>query len=286
MVSYFNSDIDLLEKNIEKINDQVGLAQSLQFEPSIAEREIIMSIILERIKIQKNKVYGGYALNKFILSKNPDDAIYKKYVFPDIDLYSSTPIEDLIMICNLIQEAGFKRIHGREGKHKDTYNIYVNFQLYCNLTYVPKNIYNRIPTKEIDEICYVQPFFMIIDYLRILSDPLISYWRLEKTFKRLVVMQQYYPLLKISKPMDEFELKPEVKLAVDIVKQFLTRRNSCISIGYTAYNYFMNSIPGKKLINIPYHEFISTSFKTDFDELIKKLSLEMPNNSFSHKEYF
>jgi len=287
MALYSNSDITLLKQNIDKINDQVELAQLSQFEPTISEREKIFSLILAHIRKQQLKVYGGYALNKFISVKNPDECehIYKRYQIPDIDIYSPTPIEDLIAICNLINEAGFKRIHGREGKHKDTYNIYVNFQLYCNLTYVPKHIYNKIPIKEIDTILYVQPFFMTIDYLRILSDPLTSYWRLEKSFKRLVLMHKYYPLLKLYKPIEEVQITPEVQLAINFVQTFLTGKSSCIGLGFTAIKYFMNSIPGEKIINIPYHEFISTSFKSDCEELIKSLRREFPLSNFSHQEY-
>ena len=285
MALYSNSDITLLEKNIDKINEQVTLAQSSLFEPTISEREQVIAIILLYIKEQGLKVYGGYALNKFILSKNLSDRIYPENTFPDIDIYSATPIEDLITICNLISAAGFKRIHGREGKHKDTYNIYVNFQLYCNLTYVPKNILNRIPTKVIDEVYYVQPFFMTIDYLRIITDPLTSYWRLEKTFKRLVLMQKYYPLLKVSKPIQDITIPDVVMSALDIVGKFLLRRKSCISVGFLASNYFLKSVPGTKPLQLSYHEFISTSYKSDFDELFQKLCSEFPTNKFTCKEY-
>lgn len=285
MALYSNSDIALLEKNIDKINDQVTLAQLSLFEPTISEREQVNAIILSYIKEQALKVYGGYALNKFILSKNPSDRIYPENTFPDIDIYSATPIEDLITICNLISAAGFKRIHGREGKHKDTYNIYVNFQLYCNLTYSPKNILNRIPTKVIDDVSYVQPFFMTIDYLRIITDPLTSYWRLEKTFKRLVLMQKYYPLLKISKPIEEISIPDELTSVLNTVGKFLLRRKSCISVGFSASNYFLKSVPGTKPLQISYYEFISTSYKSDFDELFQKLCSEFPTNKFTCKEY-
>jgi hypothetical protein len=126
---------------------------------------------------------------------------------------------------------------------------------------------------------------MTIDYLRIITDPLTSYWRLEKTFKRLVLMQKYYPLLKVSKPIQEISIPDEVTSALATVGKFLLRRKSCISVGLSASNYFLTSVPGNKPLQISYYEFISTSYKSDFDELFQRLKSEFPKNNFTCKEY-
>ena len=60
--------------------------------------------------------------------------------------------------------------------------IFVNFAMYCDITYVPNNIYHRIPFVEIDEIYYVHPSFTTIDMYRIMSEPFFSNFRWEKNF--------------------------------------------------------------------------------------------------------
>ena len=86
----------------------------------------LIDLILNFIKKNKRKVYGGFAMNKLIVNKNKDDAIYKDFQTPDVDFYSPQPIEDLIQLCNEISDGGLRRVMGREGKHKDTYNIFVS----------------------------------------------------------------------------------------------------------------------------------------------------------------
>ena len=183
--------------------------------PFDVARELIMeyekinspdNIILDFIKQNKRKIYGGYAVNKLIIDKNQKDSIYQEYQYPDIDFYSPTPIEDLINICNTLYDKGYKRVNAKEAAHKDTYSIFVNFHLYCDITYVPKNIYNRIPYKELNNYYYTHPHFMTIDYLRMLADPLGSSWRIEKSIKRFALLQKYYPLPIINKPISMIEI--------------------------------------------------------------------------------
>ena len=35
---------------------------------------------------------------------------------------------------------------------------------------------------------------MYIDYLRMITDPINNYWRLEKIFEKFYLLQKYYPL--------------------------------------------------------------------------------------------
>lgn len=290
MSLYVKEDIDLLSKNIDEINEKIERKQLEMYEPNNKERKDITNIILDFVRKNKRKIYGGYALNNLVIDKNKKEGFYKDYQTPDIDFYSPSPIEDLINLCNILNKAGYKRVIGKEARHIDTYTIFVNFQLYCDITYVPKNIYNRMPFKEVDTINYIHPFFMAIDYLRMITDPLASYWRIEKSLKRMVLLQKHYPLPIINKPIEIINSTPDLDKAVNLITDFLINNKSCIVIGFYAYDYFVAKSETKnkniKQITIPYHEIISTNYKTDFDEINNLLKKIFGPDRISHKEYF
>jgi hypothetical protein len=290
MSLYAKDDIELLSKNIDSINEKIERKQLEMYEPNDIERKKITTFILDFIKANKRKIYGGYALNNLVIDKSLSEGFYKDYQTPDVDFYSPSPIEDLINLCNILQKAGFKRVVGKESRHSDTYSIFVNFQLYCDISYVPRNIYNRMPFKEIKGLNYIHPFFMTIDYLRMITDPLASYWRIEKSLKRMVLLQKHYPLPKVDKPIQIMNNQQDLEKCVDLVSNYLVDRKSTITIGFYAYNYFVNASETKnknvKPINIPYHEFISTNYKGDFDELIEILKKQFGDTRITHKEFY
>ena len=191
-----HNDCLLVKKNIDNINIDVKKTIMDIFNPKLEDRKKIFNIIKTYIKDNERKIYGGYALNELIKKKN--FKIYEDFELPDIDFYSYDPNTDIINICNEIYDNGFTKVSGREAKHKNTYSIYVNYELYCDITYVPKYIYDKIPTKIINNLKYINPDFMIIDYLKILTDPICSNWRIEKTLNRLQILNEYYPLNFIS----------------------------------------------------------------------------------------
>src|ERR1700744_2991581 len=110
MTLYKESDIKLLSDNIEKISEAVKKKKLQLFEPNETEIKQVSSIILKFIKDNKRKVYGGYALNLLIKAKSPKDAIYKPTDTPDVEFYSPEPIIDLIKLCNIIHEKGYKNV--------------------------------------------------------------------------------------------------------------------------------------------------------------------------------
>ena len=290
MSIYNNDDIKLLQENLSLLDNIIEQRKAELYEPFKKEKDEVSKIILDFIKKNKRKIYGGYAINKLVADKDPKDAFYKEYQTPDIDFYSPTPIEDLMNLCNIIYESGHKRVSGQEAQHKDTYSIFVNFTLYCDISYVPRNIYNRLPFKELNGVYYTHPHFITIDYLRMITDPLESYWRIDKSVKRFTLLQKHYPLPTIDKPIKIVDSTPDLELAVKKIINFLNNRKSCITIGFYAYNHFINASEIKnktiKTIKVPYVEFISTKYKDDFDELMSELRKELPDSNLTHKEFF
>ena len=297
MELYQSSDIKLLESNIDNILDKLHDKRMALFGPSADEISQITNIVHGFIKDNKRKVYGGYALNLYIKDKNPNDAIYPDKIIPppDIEFYSPEPIKDLIELCNILFDKGFKYVVGKDAIHKETYKLTVNLIDYCDITYVPKNIYNRMPFKEINGFQLIEPSFMTIDYLRMLSDPINSYWRIEKSFKRFILLNKYYPLPIIKK---ELKIKQyddsTIYNLLDKTLDFLKNRQTTIVIGLYALNFYINQsgvlTKGYKkyvrLNKVPYYEIISTNFKEDTNNLINELKKDVDINDIKVVEHY
>ncbi len=167
-IIYDDYDVNVFYDNFDEILEKVNSIKFSNYEPTKSEINSVYSHIFKFIKDNRKKIYGGIALDYLFKEKDLSYTIYpNEYDYPDIDFYSPEPMTDLIKLCDILNEKNFKYVRGREALHKETYSLYVNNKLYCNITYVPKNIFNKIPFKNIDGYQIVHPHFLTIDYLRI-----------------------------------------------------------------------------------------------------------------------
>jgi hypothetical protein len=238
--------------------------QSLKIiEPTIYEQREIMDLIREFVKIKKRKIYGGTAINELIKIKNLSEAIYDDFSFGDIDFYSPEPKVDVVELCDFLYGKNkYKNINANEAQHEETYRIYVNWQLYCNVTYVPKHIYTNIKTIKIDDVQYVDPHFIWIDQLRIYNNPMLCSRLWEKTFKREFLLLKNYPLevfenhFVIQKPSMEingYHLK--------IKQEFLKGDPNVLINGFDAYNFYVRYGMDNGLeCHLPFIELSSVSY--------------------------
>ena len=290
---YHSSGFELFElkKNIDEIRNK--LKEKIYSKTNTK----IQDIIIEYIKINKRKIYGGYALNKLLINKK-QKPIYNEYEKPDIDFYSPDPNTDIIKICNQLSDSGFTRVNGKEAKHQNTYAIFVDFELYCNITYVPTYIYNNISFIKIEDINYVNPNFMIIDYLKMITDPIGSYWRIEKSFERLIKLETTFPLpvfkkeIEINSSDNDNDIFNSLQIVIDEIKN-----KDIVTIGFYSYLYYLKESKlyekNKSVINfskknynqVPYLEIISKNYKTDFDNIIRKLK-EKFGDLITHTEFY
>lgn len=284
---YSLKDLELVKDNIEPIIERIEIDKLNIYEPTRDEQMRAINIVLKFIKDKKRKVYGGTAQNKLVVNKNPKDSFYPDHEIPDIDFYSPEPLQDMKEICDLLYESKFgdNIIEGREAQHKETYTVFVNYENTCDISYVPKYIYNKMPFVEIDGINYVHPSFIYIDLYRVLSEPHFSSRTWGKHFGRLMLLQKYYPFKsykeKLNSAYDAKNKNLDPKL-LEINKYILNEiknKESHIIVGQYAYNYLLNeshilnSKNGStfKYINIPLIQIISTNYMYDAPTLISKL---------------
>lgn len=285
-------DVELFAENIDSIIKESQKMKLVLIEPHEEEIRQINDTVISFIKDKRRKIYGGYALNLLLTDKDKSLSIYKNDDIPDIDFYSPEPIKDLMTLCNILHKKGYKNIQGREAMHKETYSLKVQGQLYCDITYVPRNIYNKMPFKEINNLTVIGSEFMLIDYFRLMTDIILTNWRLEKTFNRLYLLQKYYslPFIKSSivvpPPTDNITV---VNNLMNAVHNFLTNKETndrAVVVGFYAYNHFLHQsgMTKYKYLDIPYYEIILTEYRADARTIIGILKNMYPD--ISTVEYY
>ena len=265
---YRQTDLKDIKEKMDNIQDEAMKKKLDILEPTMKEFKDVYQVILDYIKRKKKIIYGGYAQNHLIEMKNPKDVFYKDVDLADIEFYSYEPLTDIVELCDILQKKGFKYVQGSEGAHPETYKIFVNFQNYCDLSYMPKNVYDNLPFIEDKGIRYTHPHFMLVDAFRVYSDPITSYFRLDKTFNRFTTLMKYYPFDK-SLEKYKIEYKNELtELDFKATKRFVRHRilhnSDFIIVGHYAYNYLVKKVNlNLDFNNFTYYQAISINYEED-----------------------
>lgn len=276
-------DIDIIQKNIDNIIQEADMIYKMNIEPTIDESKEVFKEILSFIKNKKKIIYGGYAQNSLILLKNKNDGFYNEFTMADIEFYSYEPLKDLIELCDYLHSKKFKYVQGSEGLHEGTYKIYVNFVNYCDIAYLPKNIYDNCPFIISNNIKFIDPIFMLIDIYRVFTDPMTSYWRLEKSFKRYIKLYKYYPIEKY-KINNNILFKPtNSEENLSKIRKHIIHKSNYIVIGTYAYNYYIKK-SDMPILKINYYEIITENLKIEAIKIYKKL-MKLFNNKITVNEY-
>lgn len=259
MELYRDIDIDAITNKLDDIIDEANDVKKKTLEPTINECLKIKQVINEFIMMKKRIVYGGTAYNELIKQKKQSDAIYKQNDCKDIEFYSPKPIEDIMELADLLHEKKFKYVQAKQAMHAETYTIFVNFEQYCDVSYMSSNIFANMPIISINNIAYAHPTWILVDILRQYNDPITSYWRLkDKTFFRANKLLKHYPLEFETIDLPKYVSKHDVfknKLFQEIAKL-----QTIIFVGSIAENYYLTR---SSKVDTTKLEVISTNYQYD-----------------------
>lgn len=283
-------EIDNINKAIPKLSKKVLLDNLNKFEPTRTEIDEV-NLEIQKFIIKKNRiVYGGWAQNAFIKEKKPEEQFYHAEDVPDIEFYTPEPSTDLMDLADHLYNKGYKYIHTEEGVHNETYKLFVNFINYTDISYMPKNIFNNIPTKKIDGMRMSHPHFMLIDAYRVYNDPVNSFWRLEKTFSRFSTLDRLYSFYDESLVGNKFHIsftnKPKNILKgkehYEVhrwIRKNIVHDSKLVVIGYYGYQYYIKKTENKNLLGFfPYYQLISTNYQKDIKHIHKLLKMKFKDN--------
>jgi hypothetical protein len=280
---YRQEDEEIILKNLSKLEEEAKMIYLNKYEPTIHEIRNVYKDIMNFIKEKNRIIYGGFAQNSLIKEKNEKDVFYKETDIADVEFYSPDPIGDTIDLVDYLHKKNYKFIDGKEGVHPETYKIFVNFINYCDISYMPKNIYDNCPTIKIDGIRFTDPHFMLIDAYRVYSDPMTSYFRLTKTFTRFNKLINYYPL---DENMLYNKLRPSSNLdknkseeILEFIRHKIIHDSELIVVGHYAFNQLMkmSKAPDTYLIDCYYYQIISTNYSEDIQKIHNTMKNKYPN---------
>lgn len=287
---YSDNDLEQINDNIDHIEaDSLKTGYRL-LDPNNEEYDKVRNIILNFIKQQGRVVYGGSAYHN-IIQKYRRDIDSEKRIYPeweryDIEFYSPTPIRDLIMICNKLNDEGIKYVMGRQAQHDETFTVFANFLQYCDMSYMPRKIYDKIEFIEIDGIKYIHPEMILIDIFRMYNDPLTSFWRLSKVFKRMkLLMEKFHYDFKSVDPIKLVGDKDSKSIIDFVLPKLVDKYDKILFTGQLGYLVYTN--PDKEFDTNKYLseiELISDDPIT-IGKFIKSLTYQWAESNGHFKDY-
>lgn len=229
--------------------------------------------IVQKFIIANNRIiYGGLSQNEFIKIKNKKETFYKENSLdiPDFDIYSPTPILDLVKLANELHDDGFIDVNFSEAVHMDTYTLFLDRDTgpILDISYVWNPHYNIIKKVKIGNYYYAHPEFMFIDLYKIYTDPLLSFdYRIEKVFKRVSILEKYYKISFDSKKIQyHTKINDETKNLINqIIINIISNKKNIIINGIVCYNYYIANVDKLKITKINYLSIISDNIINSSD---------------------
>ena len=279
-------------KTIEIAMEEAKKQKSKLHEPSLASLEKIHKIVYNIIKKHNLLIYGGVAIDSFLLS-NKKDGIYsdkKECVdeYHDVEVYTIDTMKIIQELFNECKEKHEINLEAREAIHISTITVKYYYVDIIDITYCPQSILENIPYFMYNEIKYCEVDVLRIDMYRMASDPLNSHQRWDKSKNRLDLMEELlFEKHKISPKLKELPLLDNTtcdeKLLNHIKKNHLVGNNDIIECGLFALNYFLEESIVKKPISYSYFELVCH----DLDKFVMSLlsDKEIKNDSHILEKY-
>lgn len=273
---FSKKDIDTFDNKISELEDAAEVLTNEINKKTINEQKEIIKIIEEYVKEKGLIVYGGNAQNLAVKLIDPKGCFYDDDGVHDYDVYSFDPVNHAEELTEIIYKKGYKNIIASEAIHVETYSIKYYGVALCDLSYMPKYIFDNLPILSCDGFKIVNPYIAYIDFMRMFNDPLTSSsFRWDKNFNRFNIMQEYYPL--VSKNIS-FESKSEelCKAIKDDIKRVAKKSDTLIFTGFKAYNKYAK-LAKCKTIPIKYYTLVSTDYVKDCKDIINELKKKHKN---------
>lgn len=246
-----------------------------KYEPTRKEIESIHDIIMSYVQKNRLKIRGGLSID--ILLRQKGGKIYDNPKLSDIDLFSVNPLRDIINIAQELHNKNYKHVNVINAIHEDTYVLRVNTRSYCDITYIPKNIYSKLPFIEIKELHLVRPLITFIDYLLAFSDPINSSFKWKAYFSNFHKLMTAYPIItKHNTHHEYFKPNPALEKVRDKINKLLRDNPTMIITGLCTYDIYNDIYTGKRnakrLSNII--EIITSQYEEDTSKILYALSTE------------
>jgi hypothetical protein len=275
-----DNNMSFIDCELAILRSAVDLAQEQKGKRVVSSKDIkhIIEIVELFLRNKKLVCYGGTAINNILPE---DNQFYNKETdIPDYDFYSPNALDDTIELADLYYSKGYTEVEAKAAQHFGTYKVYVNFFPIADITLVSKDLFKSIQLDSISKkgILYCPPNFLRMSMYLELSRPQGDTTRWEKVMKRLVLLNEYYPLTLKKCSNENFQRKMFNKQReeeiYETVKQAF-RDQGCVFFGGYAISMYAKYMPEeqkKYLQSIPDFDVLSNDPEKVSSIVKKKLT--------------
>lgn len=227
-----------------KLPEDLKPYEYLMFKNHENRETLVAAFELVKELIRKHKLIltGGMAMDYAMRAKGK--SLYHTDVLPDFDFFSTdhaTHAYELVKsLCELVKKMGRDdRVDAIGGSHTTTMRVRINFlDIIADISYLPPNIFNSIPTFEADGMLVEHPHVRYIFMHRALHLPyeeipravIIHRWA--KDMKRFNMLWELYPIQPQS-----WAKYSTFKVPI----RYLTFSTSCLG-GWGAVDFYCNQL--------------------------------------------
>lgn len=228
------------KKEVKKIDSTYYEIESskrlLQYETIKKALNVVRKYIIRENLI----LVGGMSIDYALRLKDKNAGIYPCDLLPDYDFYSPRHYYDAYEIGLWLVRLGIENVSVINAVHPSTMKVFVDYITVADVTYIPENIFNKLPTLYYGGIKIIHPNFQLIDQHRALSYPLENspratiFHRTKKDMTRYDLLYSYYPLGEIYKDKHyDYRLN-------DFKVELIKINNTCLA-GFTAFSFLLST---------------------------------------------
>ncbi len=210
-----NDSMTFTECELALVHHAVNAAQANKGTDLVSNPEVVNILkIVENFIIEKKLVcYGGTAINNIL----PTYAQFydREVEIPDYDFFSPNALNDAIELADIYHAAGYVDVEAKAGVHYGTFKVFVNFIPIADITVLNEQIYDSLlnDSIKIAGIRYAPPNYLRMGMYLELSRPAGDVSRWEKVYKRLILLNKFYPI-KASKKCDLVDFGKKLDLTL------------------------------------------------------------------------
>ena len=201
-----------------------------------ADIEKALEIVREFIVRKKRILYGGMSVDISLrLANHP--GVYADDAVPDYDFYSPDIEGDADEIADILFKAGFEGVNAHNAQHATTRRVKINIvNNVADVSYMPKEVYDIIPTQMYKGMRVTHPLFQWMDIHRALSQPFekppheVIAHRVHKDIKRYKLLYEIYGVPYKKEYMNNKDKMESMNIDYNIFKS-----KSIMLGGYQSY---------------------------------------------------
>ncbi len=196
-----------------------------------------IDLVAKYVKREKLILVGGMAID--LALKHKGSGIYGEDTIADHDFYSTRHFIDAYEIGQWLYRTKYPDVTVINATHASTMRVRVRFESVADVTYMPPNIFEIVPTLIMRGYRIIHPNYQLINQHKALSGPYVnqpmevirsSRWK--KDMERYDLLYQHYPL---HVPREQFGKQPPMR---EIKTKVLKGANYCYS-GMAALIYWL-----------------------------------------------